>query len=444
MNVLGLSKLMNPLNTDLAKDGDELEKHITGRSMGPAVPQGTTGATVTADLESELRDLMQDYGLSDSDDDEPASSGATGGKENDPPTFDALPSAPEEPARVPHSQSQRAAAPSGGRDLGFSVDSITLGSSSGSDSDGSDDSVSDISDEAAPSSSKPPETSGGARSRDTASASAILRDLEKEWNFDLTEESFDRGRSVVLPPPMDGPSFEDHRASRRSRTEEEAERRHIEEVMGNLRDETRTTFGAQNEREQDIKANKLEQIAQLRETLSDDGITTDKVGNPSMNSPMEEIDMVLRTLRMKNDRNRCASLAEEVILGGAEMMEFVFDGSQEIPVVGWRPDYTGYSNTVNVKLHRMRYETASVVSSIIEQYSLSPLSRVLLELVPSLILYPRQQQQQRRRPGLSEDPSIMEPRVGDARSAYTSIRARDEINSDMSDRRSGRDELMGI
>jgi hypothetical protein len=324
------------------------------------------------------------------------------------------------------------------------VDSITLGSSSGSDSDGSDDSVSDISDEAAPSSSKPPETSGGARSRDTASASAILRDLEKEWNFDLTEESFDRGRSVVLPPPMDGPSFEDHRASRRSRTEEEAERRHIEEVMGNLRDETRTTFGAQNEREQDIKANKLEQIAQLRETLSDDGITTDKVGNPSMNSPMEEIDMVLRTLRMKNDRNRCASLAEEVILGGAEMMEFVFDGSQEIPVVGWRPDYTGYSNTVNVKLHRMRYETASVVSSIIEQYSLSPLSRVLLELVPSLILYPRQQQQQRRRPGLSEDPSIMEPRVGDARSAYTSIRARDEINSDMSDRRSGRDELMGI
>lgn len=33
---------------------------------------------------------------------------------------------------------------------------------------------------------------------------------------------------------------------------------------------------------------------------------------------MEEIDSVLNILRLKNDRNRYSSLAEEVILGFAE------------------------------------------------------------------------------------------------------------------------------
>jgi hypothetical protein len=154
---------------------------------------------------------------------------------------------------------------------------------------------------------------------------------------------------------------------------------------------------------------------------------------PSMNSTMEEIEMVYRTFRMKNDRNRCASLAEEVILSGAELMEFLFDGKQEIPVVGWKPDYTGYHNTVNVKLHRMRFETASVVSGIIEQYNLSPLSRVMLELLPSLVLYPSHRQKQKARPGLGDDPDFAADRVADARGAYMAIRARDEVNVSLHD-----------
>jgi hypothetical protein len=118
-------------------------------------------------------------------------------------------------------------------------------------------------------------------------------------------------------------------------------------------------------------------------------------------------------------------LAEEVILGLAEGVETVFDGSRRIPVFGWKPDYTGYHNTVNVKLHRMRFETSQIVGNTIEKYSIGPLTRIVLELLPSFFLYPQQQRKQRGSPGLHADFSGslgQVSRVADAREAYSAIR----------------------
>jgi len=204
-------------------------------------------------------------------------------------------------------------------------------------------------------------------------------------------------------------------------TNEQERRRHINSVVSDIRDETRTTFGVERERVQDIKASKLEQIGQLRMTLEEEGIDCSSASNPTSDSPMEEVDSVLNILRLKNDRNRYSSLAEEVILGFAEGIETVFDGSRAVPLVGWRPDYTGYHNTVNVKLHRMRFETSQVVGNIIEKYNVGPTARIIMELIPSFFLYPRQQKKQRGTPGLSSD-----PQVSDARGAMGSIRASDE------------------
>jgi len=449
MVTIGLTKLMNPQNIDKSKDGDDQEKQITGRGASASVTHTITQTEVNQELKSELRDLLAEHGVSDSEDDEAPAAG--------PPTF-AAGAAPTKSHSHPKSSEFKAPAfsakrpadePSG---FAFDVQSVALGDDAQSVALGDDeetdssDGSSDASTESAESEAAPIRSAPQARATappvSSESASSILRALEKEWNFDLSAESFEPGRSVVLPPPTTGPTYEDHRRERKSQTEEESERRHIEEVMGNLRDETRTTYGAQNEREQDVKANKLEQVAQLRESLADDGIKTDMIGNPSMNSPMEEIDMVLRTLRLKNDRNRCASLAEEVIVGCAEGLEYVFDGSQKIPILGWQPDYTGYSNTVMVKLHRMRYDTAQVVSEIIERNNLGSMMRVALELGPSLLLYPRQRQHQRQRPGLSEDPSIMGHRIKDSRAAFNQVRARDEINDKMA--RDERDKLLTI
>ena len=207
-------------------------------------------------------------------------------------------------------------------------------------------------------------------------------------------------------------------------TDEQERRRHINSVVSDIRGETRTTFGVERERVQDIKSSKLEQIGQLHMTLEEEGIDCGgvfmkdgKKRELSVDSPMEEIDSVLNILRLKNDRNRYSSLAEEVILGFAEGVETVFDGSRSVPVVGWRPDYTGYHNTVNVKLHRMRFETSQVVGNIIEKYNIGPTSRIIMELLPSFFLYPRQQKKQRGTPGLSSDPHVQTPAMLSLRSA---------------------------
>lgn len=475
MNVLGLTSLMNPQNVDGTKDGKSVENEITGR-RGGGQSSRPPAESIMADHRNELRDLMAEYGLSDSDEEPEAPP---------PPTF----SAPAQSrgrsgggggensgGRSGGGGEDRGGGGSGGSDAGtsldFNVSALMMddpeppeprsivpreqphGSRRGgsrrhrsppprsedsgedSESDGSDDSDDD---------SDASLDSGNQSGVDLSAASEVLREIEKDWGIDLSDESFERSRTLpAAAPPTGGYDGYDHiegRRRRRDLTSEQTQRRHIEAVLGNLRDETHTTFGAQREREQDMKASKLEQIAQLRETLEEDGIKTEAVGNPSASSPMEEIDAVLRILRLKNDRNRCASLAEEIILGAAEMIECVFDGTQSIPMTnGYSPDYTGYHNTVNVKMHRMRYETASVVSGIVDEYNLGPMSRIMLELLPSLFLYPRQQQHQRSRPGLHNDPSIVgTPRVGDARRAYSEIRARDEVNTTMRSR--GNDQL---
>jgi hypothetical protein len=214
-----------------------------------------------------------------------------------------------------------------------------------------------------------------------------------------------------------------HRGGERI-TEEQEHRNHINSVVSDISGETRTTFGVERERIQDIKASKLEQIGQLRQALEEENIDCKAVKMPSPESPMEEIDSVLNILRLKNDRNRYSSMAEEVILGAAEGIETVFDGTRAVPLLGWRPDYTGYHNTVNVKLHRMRFETSQVVGKIIEKYNIGPTARIIMELLPSFFLYPRQQKKQRGTPGLSSD-----PRVADARGAISAIRSASEQKS---------------
>ncbi len=204
-------------------------------------------------------------------------------------------------------------------------------------------------------------------------------------------------------------------------TAEQERHRHINSVIQDIRGETRTTFGVERERVQDIKTNKLEQIGQLRLVLEEEGIDCSTIGIPSMASPIDEIDGVLNILRLKNDRNRYSSLAEEVILGAAEGIETVFDGTRTIPILGWQPDYTGYHSTVACKLHRMRFETSQVVGNIIEKYNIGPTARIIMELLPSFFLYPRQQKKQRGQPGLAN-----EPHTGDARMAINTIRSSDD------------------
>lgn len=198
----------------------------------------------------------------------------------------------------------------------------------------------------------------------------------------------------LAPPQQYAPQMHYDRSTM-AMTQEQVKKDHISGVLKEIRGETHNTFSTDVERIQDLKANKLEQIASLKMSLEEEGIDTTPIPNPSISAPIEEVDGVLNLLLRKNNRYRYASLAEEVISAGAEVLESVLDGNRTIPIVGWRPDYTGYSSTVNVKLHRLRFDTSQIVGDIIEKHNISPFSRILMELGPSLLLYPKIRQKQK-------------------------------------------------
>ena len=64
---------------------------------------------------------------------------------------------------------------------------------------------------------------------------------------------------------------------------------------------------------------------------------------------------------------------------------YILDGKRKIGP--YQPDLGGWHNEVRTKLRRMRYETATIVSDIVREYNVGPFSRLLLELVPSAVIY---------------------------------------------------------
>lgn len=447
-NLAGLTDLMNPQNLRQDANLEAAERTVMGRA-GPA-PAAKKSAADPIDLYTkELNELAGELGIDFLDG--AGGDGANGGKdsdEEDTPRRPALSATP----RAPNTKAPRNLL--GARSIDALIGDLDLGSDSdddggssadssdddGSDDDGSSDGSSDVSsDGSSDESGDEDETDSDVSSDEGSSGSdsddSVIDRLEKDLGIDIdAARRQSRRRHRVHDVPV---SVEGGRSRLSNLTEEQERRRHINAVMGDMRKETRTSFGVEHERVQDEKASKLEQIGQLRMTLEEEGVDCSGVGAPTMDSPVKEIDSVLAILKLKNDRNRYSSLAEEVVLGLAEGVETVFDGTREVPIVGWKPDYTGYHNTVNVKLHRMRFETSQVVGNVIEKYNIGPSARIVMELLPSFFLYPRQQRKQRGSPGLHADFSggggggrnSQVARVSDARSAYSAIRRADVPDS---------------
>jgi len=428
----GLTALMNPQNLRPGVDLDAAEQAIMGRSGDP-LPKKSSEVDPIQLYTKELNALADELGIDFLDND------AVDNSDDDTPAVRApIVRAPAPPAP---SSSGRPRNPLKGNAIDDLIGDLDLGSDSDddeSDEDESDDDLED-SDEYGDDSDEDSDADSDGDSEDDSeedfedsefSADSIISNLGKDLGIDLDRARREskrrnrvRGSAAVLP---------DRKSRLGNLTEEQERRRHINSVMGDMRQETRTSFGVEYERVQDVKASKLEQVGQLRMTLVDEGIDCSGVGEPTMASPIDEIESVLSILKLKNDRNRYSSLAEEVILGFAEGIETVFDGTREVPIVGWTPDYTNYHNTINVKLHRMRFETSQVVGNVIEKYNIGPTTRIIMELLPSFFLYPRQQKKQKGSPGLSADfggSQKQVSQVGDARKAYASIRGSDTANT---------------
>ena len=181
-------------------------------------------------------------------------------------------------------------------------------------------------------------------------------------------------------------SYEPNDKQLRNMTVEEKRQSKINNVLKNI-DDKELEFNIDKEREDDDKVSLLEQIDMLKITLEDDGVDVSGVPNINKQSNMKDIQNVYKILRLKNDRNRYCSFAEELILSGAYGMEYLFDGKKEW--FGKTPDLTDWSSTVKVKLRRMRYETSTFVGEVMQEYNLTAGVRLALELLPSMFLYSR-------------------------------------------------------
>ena len=174
----------------------------------------------------------------------------------------------------------------------------------------------------------------------------------------------------------------------RQMTIEESKQSHVNKVIGNLdkyNDDDADIINQEDE--EDEMARILEQIDLLRSNLESEGVDLSRIKEVTSTTEKKEAKGVLRILQIKNDRLRYCDFFEEGILAVAYGMESVFDGQRE--VFGSKIDLTGYSDTVKVKLRRMRYDTSTFVSNMMKGYNIGSGWRIVLELIPSLFLYSR-------------------------------------------------------
>lgn len=173
-------------------------------------------------------------------------------------------------------------------------------------------------------------------------------------------------------------------------TKEQERREYINSVMGS---ESSNSLSFEKERKEDLKCAMLADIDSLMSTLSNEDVDLSRIPKVDGSSSYKEVEDVLKILRHKNDHARCCSFAEELLLFGAYALESLFDGKKTW-FGKYQPDLTGWHNTVNVKLRRMRHDTGQLVNNVMQDYQIGPGMRVLLELIPSLILYSRANSQQ--------------------------------------------------
>lgn len=171
-------------------------------------------------------------------------------------------------------------------------------------------------------------------------------------------------------------------------TQEQKKTNYVNSAFKDIDNDDALEFDIDKERDEDEKHQLLEQIDTLRDTLDDDGINLSNVPSVTKDNTISDIRNIHKILRLKNDKNRYCSFAEELFLSGAYGLEYLFDGKNDW--FGRKPDLVGWSNTVRIKLRRCRFQTSTLIKDMMQDYNLGPGLQLALELLPSMFLYSRQ------------------------------------------------------
>jgi hypothetical protein len=210
---------------------------------------------------------------------------------------------------------------------------------------------------------------------DTKSIISQLNDLDKELN-NINLDNFHL-------PSDNHKSNNDPFLARM--TNEQHNQNIVNTALGNDYDDNEIDFDIDQESKDEKKLMLLEKIEDIRSELIEENINVDKVPVVDHLSDLESIEYAHRVYMIKYNRHRFSGFAEEFILTGAGLMETVFNGQNEF--LGLKPDLTDYSDTVRIKLRRLRHETSTIMGGVMDQYDIGPVTRILIELIPSMFLH---------------------------------------------------------
>lgn len=190
-----------------------------------------------------------------------------------------------------------------------------------------------------------------------------------------------------------------------SYTLEKERRMRVDHIVG--ASDMGSGFSFEKEKREDLKCAMLAEIDNLISTLEEENVNLSRIPKVDSRSSYEDVEMVLKMLRHKNDHTRYCGFAEEFLLFGAYALEELFDG-ERVYFGRYSPDLTGWNHHLNVKLKRMQNDTSQIVSTVMQDYNIGPGARILLELIPNMVIYSRMRSHQHNDPGLYSEESMQD------------------------------------
>jgi hypothetical protein len=169
-------------------------------------------------------------------------------------------------------------------------------------------------------------------------------------------------------------------------TREEVKQMHINRVMGNIRSDD---FSLETERKEDLKCAMLSEIDSLIEVFENNGVDISRIPKVDESSPYATVEKVLKILRHKNDHKRYCAFASEGIMFGAYLLEAMFDGKRTF-FGKYQPNLEGISTRIQSKIERMEHDMGVIVSDTLQEYNISPGTRVAMEIIPSVLIQARE------------------------------------------------------
>lgn len=177
-------------------------------------------------------------------------------------------------------------------------------------------------------------------------------------------------------------------------TDEQIRRTQVNTVVGKP---SVGDFSLDSERREERKHDMLAELDSILTSLAADGVDISRVPAIDHNSDYDDIEKVLKVCRSKIDRTRNRTMFEEFMMFGAHVIEDVFDGNRSFGP--YKPDMTGWHNVLQAKMARTQHENAEIASNIMKDLNVGPWTRLMLEIVPSMLMHSRKRQAQNNKTG---------------------------------------------